>query len=122
AQSVHARYPTIPIIYYSRCGMNLYLNMLKAMEEECPNMPIGMGVWQGENMASLKDYTNIPLQGNLDPTLLVTGGKAMGDAAVTICNSMQGHPFIFNLGHGIIKETPVDHVAQLIKIVRAHTY
>jgi len=58
------------------------------------------------------------LQGNLDPVLLLTGGKALEDAALGILQQMQGRPFIFNLGHGVIKETPPEHVLQLKNIIR----
>jgi uroporphyrinogen decarboxylase len=59
-----------------------------------------------------------PVQGNLDPLLLVVGGAAMAGAAATILDALAGGPFIFNLGHGIVQETPPEHVARLIELVR----
>jgi uroporphyrinogen decarboxylase len=58
------------------------------------------------------------VQGNLDPLLLVAGGKAMDDRIDQIIDTMSGLPFIFNLGHGIVPETPPDHVGQLVNRVR----
>jgi uroporphyrinogen decarboxylase len=57
-------------------------------------------------------------QGNLDPLLLVVGGTAMEERVRVILEMMQGKRFIFNLGHGIVPETPPEHVAQLVDLVR----
>ncbi|MBI1210288.1 MAG: uroporphyrinogen decarboxylase [Alphaproteobacteria bacterium] len=58
------------------------------------------------------------LQGNLDPFRLIAGGKALEDSVRHIRRAMSGRPFIFNLGHGIRQETPVEHVQQLVRLVR----
>ena len=58
------------------------------------------------------------LQGNLDPILLVTGGVAMERAVDRILETTKGVPFIFNLGHGIIPETPPENVKKLMELVR----
>ncbi len=58
------------------------------------------------------------LQGNLDPMLLVAGGAGLDAAIDDILAAMDGTPFIFNLGHGIVPETPIAHVEQLIRRVR----
>lgn len=61
---------------------------------------------------------DMPIQGNLDPLLLLTGGLVMEDAVDTLVDAMRGKPFIFNLGHGVLKETPPEHVAALVARVR----
>jgi uroporphyrinogen decarboxylase len=59
------------------------------------------------------------VQGNLDPLLLVSGGDAL-KRRVNDTLEILGHgPFIFNLGHGIVPQTPPEHVAQLIELVRS---
>jgi uroporphyrinogen decarboxylase len=58
------------------------------------------------------------VQGNLDPLLLVSGGPAMAARVGEIKQAMAGRPHIFNLGHGIVPETPPEHVAELVKLVR----
>ncbi len=58
------------------------------------------------------------VQGNLDPLLLVSGGAAMAKRAGEIKRALAGQPHIFNLGHGIVPETPPEHVAELVKLVR----
>ncbi|HSM95685.1 MAG TPA: uroporphyrinogen decarboxylase [Rhizomicrobium sp.] len=60
----------------------------------------------------------VPVQGNLDPLLLVTGGSALDNAVDEIVDTLRGRPFIFNLGHGVLQETPPEHVAALVKRVR----
>ena len=61
---------------------------------------------------------NQALQGNLDPLALVAGGMALEAEARAILGAMRGRPFIFNLGHGIEKTTPPEHVAALVRLVR----
>ena len=59
------------------------------------------------------------MQGNLDPLLLVAGGAASrARACATILDLLGGGPFIFNLGHGIVPETPPEHVARLVELVK----
>lgn len=60
----------------------------------------------------------VVLQGNLDPMALLAGGMALRTEASAILSAMRGRPFIFNLGHGIVPETPPEHVAELVRIVR----
>jgi len=59
------------------------------------------------------------IQGNLDPVLLLAGGAAMDRETRRLLAAMQGHPFIFNLGHGVLQSTPTDHVARLVSLVGA---
>lgn len=58
-----------------------------------------------------------PVQGNLDPAYLLSGGDEMERAALEVLEDMSGGPFIFNLAHGINKETPPAHVERLAEII-----
>ncbi|HEX4027228.1 MAG TPA: uroporphyrinogen decarboxylase [Rhizomicrobium sp.] len=58
------------------------------------------------------------LQGNLDPIVLIAGGAALDRAVDDILEAAAGKPHIFNLGHGILPETPIPHVEQLLKRIR----
>lgn len=58
------------------------------------------------------------VQGNLDPLALVVGGHVLDGAVDAILEGFGRGPFIFNLGHGVLPETPVDHVARLVARVR----
>ena len=62
---------------------------------------------------------NVALQGNLDPMALLAGGEALRAETSAILAAMRGRPFVFNLGHGIVPETPPEHVAALVELVRA---
>jgi uroporphyrinogen decarboxylase len=61
----------------------------------------------------------MPVQGNFDPILLLAGGRGLEPAARRILDAFAGRPHVFNLGHGIDKETPVEHVHRLLDTVRA---
>ncbi|HWH18848.1 MAG TPA: uroporphyrinogen decarboxylase [Allosphingosinicella sp.] len=60
----------------------------------------------------------LPIQGNLDPLALIAGGGALEKAVEDIVSAFEGRPHIFNLGHGILQDTPIAHVEQLLKLVR----
>ncbi|MBV8450608.1 MAG: uroporphyrinogen decarboxylase [Hyphomicrobiales bacterium] len=59
-----------------------------------------------------------PLQGNLDPLALVAGAKALEQGVERVLAGFQDVPHIFNLGHGILPETPVENVERLLELVR----
>jgi len=60
-----------------------------------------------------------PVQGNLDPLALLAGGSALDRAVDGILAAFAGGPFIFNLGHGVLPDTPIAHVERLVARVRA---
>ena len=64
-------------------------------------LPVGLGV-----------------QGNLDPLRLVAGGRQMGDRVEEIVSGFAGRPHVFNLGHGIVPQTPISHVTELVALVK----
>ncbi len=59
-----------------------------------------------------------PVQGNLDPLALLVGGAALDRSVDAILEAFSGGPFIFNLGHGVLPETPIAHVERLVARVR----
>jgi uroporphyrinogen decarboxylase len=60
----------------------------------------------------------VALQGNLDPLRVVVGGAALDEGVDAVLSAMVGHPHIFNLGHGITPDAPLEHVARLVARVR----
>ena len=62
--------------------------------------------------------SRVPVQGNLDPLALIAGGAALDRAVDATLAAFAARPFIFNLGHGILPETPIAHVEQMLKRVR----
>jgi uroporphyrinogen decarboxylase len=59
-----------------------------------------------------------PIQGNLDPLALMAGGSALARSIDAILAAFSSGPFIFNLGHGVLPDTPIAHVEQLVARVR----
>lgn len=115
-EGVRAKHPDTPIIGFPReAGTKAaaYLHETKAtalgLDYSLPS------VWARDNLQSL-----CPVQGNLDPVLLLTGGQAMLDGAQEILENLSAHPFVFNLGHGVIKETPIAHVEALSAHIRGY--
>ena len=80
---------------------------------------LGMDTAMDPRWATLAVAPDQALQGNLDPIALLAGGMALEVEARAILGAMRGRPYVFNLGHGIEKETPPEHVAALVRLVRA---
>lgn len=74
----------------------------------------------GTSMRLARELVPAPvaLQGNLDPLRLVVGGRALDEALDGILSAMRGRAHIFNLGHGIMPDTPIAHVVRLVERVR----
>jgi uroporphyrinogen decarboxylase len=64
---------------------------------------------------------DLPVQGNLDPLALLAGGEALDSAVTRILTAFPRRPHVFNLGHGIVPETPIAHVERLIALVKEGT-
>ena len=109
------RYPHIPIIGFPRAiGSDApqYVRQTGVDAIGCDtSMPLSF-------MAGELAATGATVQGNLDPLLLVAGGAALDHRIEQILSAMDGIPFVFNLGHGIIPPTPTENVAQLVETVR----
>ena len=81
----------------------------------------GISVGTHTSLTAMWSSFHIPpmaLQGNLDPEVLVRGGEEMRRAVERILDQMQDKSLIFNLGHGILQQTPIAHVEELLKIIR----
>ena len=61
---------------------------------------------------------DVAVQGNLDPVVLCAGGGSLDAAVEEVLAGFAGRPFIFNLGHGILPDTPIAHVEQMLARVR----
>jgi uroporphyrinogen decarboxylase len=115
-EAVRARHPDVPIIGFARgAGQKLqrYASLTKVQGIGCDT---GM---EPEHMAELARSEKIVVQGNLDPLLLAAGGPELDREVAAILDALKGVPHIFNLGHGIVPETPPENVARLVELVRA---
>jgi uroporphyrinogen decarboxylase len=74
--------------------------------------------WTVDRAYARDIQSHIPVQGNLDPHALLAGGPALDRAVDAVLEAFASGPFIFNLGHGILPDTPVSHVEQMLVRVR----
>ena len=109
-----ARHPTVPIIGFPRgAGAQVALH---AAETGVDGVSCDTAMPLDFVARELSGRTVV--QGNLDPLLLVTGGSALERRVAEIVAALSHRPFIFNLGHGIVPETPPENVARLVQLVR----
>ena len=79
---------------------------------------VGLDWMQGLIYARDHIQTLKPVQGNVDPLALLAGGAALDREVDAVMAALSGGPFIFNLGHGILPQTPIAHVERMLKRVR----
>jgi uroporphyrinogen decarboxylase len=111
--ALKARFPEVPLIGFPRGAGLLYPDYVATTGVAAVALDQHVPLSAAQAM-----QRQCPVQGNLDPLLLVLGGAAMDEAARTILAALRQGPFIFNLGHGIVPETPPAHVARLVELVR----
>lgn len=112
--ALREKHPTIPIIGFPREAGHLSLNYVQNTGIQAVGLDFTEApYWARKNLQSV-----MPVQGNLDPVYLLNGGQAMRDAATEILETFASKPFVFNLGHGVIKETPPENVAELSKLIK----
>jgi uroporphyrinogen decarboxylase len=110
---VKAARPGVPIIVFPRGVGTQYAAYAEG--SGCDALSLDQAV--PLDLARRELQPRVALQGNLDPMLLVAGGAAMRDEAARILETLASGPFVFNLGHGIVPQTPVEHVAELCELV-----
>ena len=114
-RDLRARHPGIPIIGFPR-GAGL---LAEAYVIETGVDAVGCDT--AMPLAFMRDTLGVKaaVQGNLDPLLLLAGGPLLESRIRGIVAALEGFPHIFNLGHGILPSTPVEHVARLVELVRS---
>jgi len=113
---VKARHPRLPVIGFPKgAGAKL-----PAYARETGVDAIGLDETVDPTWAAAALPPDLPVQGNLDPLALLAGGEALASAVAAILSAFAGRPHVFNLGHGIVKETPIAHVERLVELVRGN--
>lgn len=112
--ALKARHPQVPIIGFPKGAGGKLL----AYAEQTGVDAIGIDetvdpVWANDILPK-----NLPVQGNLDPLALIAGGEILEQAAAHINDAFADRPHIFNLGHGIGQDTPIEHVEKLLTLLR----
>lgn len=112
-EALRERHGDVPIIGFPRGAGGSYIRY--ARETGVDGLALDSAVpldWAREALPGMA------LQGNLDPMLMVLGGDALTDRVRALKEAMAGHPYIFNLGHGITPDADPAHVDQLLEALR----
>ena len=112
--AVKTAHPNLPVIGFPRAAGANYLDYITETGVDAVAVDTAMPIrWAVENIQN-----RMPIQGNLDPIALLSGGKGLEAEVASILDAAASGPFIFNLGHGILPTTPIAHVEQLLRQVR----
>jgi uroporphyrinogen decarboxylase len=109
------RYPDVPVIGFPKGAGE----KLPAYARETGVDAVGIDETIDPLWAAKALPSGLPVQGNLDPLLLLAGGAELERQAIRVLDAFADRPHVFNLGHGIGQFTPIEHVEQLLGVVRA---
>ena len=109
-------HPQVPIIGFPKGAGG----KLAAYAAETGVSAIGLDETVDPIWAAKELPADLPVQGNLDPLALIAGGEPLERAVKPLLDALADRPHIFNLGHGILQDTPVAHVEQLIDLVKGN--
>lgn len=110
--AIKNKFPDFPIIGFPRSAENLYTDYCEQTGISAVSIDYNVPIeWAKANL-------KIPLQGNLNPSLLAYNKAEAIEEAKRIIDCFRGLPFIFNLGHGVLPDTPVENIAALVDLVR----
>jgi uroporphyrinogen decarboxylase len=112
--ALRKRHPRVAVIGFPKGAGG----KLKAYARETGVNALGLDETVDPLWAAKELPAKLPLQGNLDPLALLAGGAAQESAVKRILDAFADRPHIFNLGHGILPDTPIAHVQQLIDQVK----
>ena len=113
-RSVKERCPGVPVIGFSR-GAGAFLSEYTTRTGvDC----VGVDTMTPLSFAKNQVPKGMTLQGNIDPALLVVGGSALQRAVEASLDQMSGHPYVVNLGHGVVPQTPPEHVSFLLECIQ----
>jgi uroporphyrinogen decarboxylase len=112
--AVRARHPGVPIIGFPKGAGGKLIVYAKATGVDA----VGIDETVDPDWANAHLPAGLPVQGNLDPLALIAGGDALKTAVARILAAFEGRPHIFNLGHGILPDTPIAHVEAVLEQVR----
>ena len=113
--ALRQRHPTVPVIGFPRLAGLLLGDYATATQVD----GIGLDTSMDLGLAARVIPTRTAIQGNLDPLALVAGGQVLRHETAAILSVSRGRPCVFNLGHGVVPQTPPEHVAALVEQVRA---
>ncbi|MBS3929510.1 MAG: uroporphyrinogen decarboxylase [Sphingomonadales bacterium] len=112
--AITKRFPHVPVIGFPKGAGE----KLPAYARETGVQALGLDETIDPLWAAKALPAGLPVQGNLDPLLLIAGGAELERQALNILEAFADRPHVFNLGHGIGQTTPLEHVGQLLALVR----
>jgi uroporphyrinogen decarboxylase len=115
---VRAQVPGAKVIGFPRGAGTL----LERYVADVPVDAVGLDWTVDREFVRDRVQTRVAVQGNLDPLVLVAGGPGLDRAVDAVLEAFAGGPFIFNLGHGIVPETPMAHVESMLKRIRGRSW
>jgi uroporphyrinogen decarboxylase len=115
--ALKARFPEIPVIGFPRGAGLMYERYASGTGVDAIGLDTAVPLVFARDTAQ----TRLPIQGNLDPVLLRVGGEPMRRAVNELRTTLASAPYIFNLGHGVLPDTPPEHVAELARILSGTT-
>jgi len=107
----HVKSLNIPVICFPR-GVKNYKNYCDIVKPDVINIDYDV-----DPVLICKEI-KIPVQGGLDPKILLTDKENLKKETLKYLNTFKDHPYIFNLGHGVLPETNPDMVGYLVKTVK----
>ena len=113
-ERLKASHPKVPVIGFPKGAGG----KLAAYAAETKVSAVGLDETVDPVWANKALPKRLPVQGNLDPLALLAGGEAMKSAVSLILDAFAERPHIVNLGHGILQETPIAHVEELMVLVK----
>ena len=113
--ALRARHPDTPVIGFPKGAGE----KLPAYARETGVQAVGVDETIDPNWAARELPAGMPVQGNFDPLLLLAGSDRLEHRARLILEAFADRPHVFNLGHGIDRRTPIEHVNRLIATVRS---
>ena len=114
AAAIRQRHPHVSFIGFPKGAGG----KLAAYARETEVDAIGLDETVDPAWADKELPAGLPVQGNLDPLALLSGGEGLVRAVNRVLDAFAGRPHIFNLGHGILQETPIAHVEQMLAEVK----
>ncbi len=115
-ERIRDEHPDVPIIGFPKGAGGKIAAYVRETGVDC----VGLDETVDPAWAARELPDSFPVQGNLDPLALVAGGETLDSAVRNILDAFADRPHIFNLGHGILPDTPIENVQRLVALVKGN--
>jgi len=115
-ERLRTEHPGVPIIGFPKGAGSKLRAYVDRTNVDC----VGLDETVDPAWADRELPSGLPVQGNLDPLALIAGGEQMRQAVARIVDAFRDRPHVFNLGHGILPDTPIGNVEQLVTLVKGN--